>query len=256
MFAIERLNKIKEILFREKRIDVYELSEKFSVTEVTIRRDLDKLEQMGLLVKFYGGAMLNEEYAARSGTAAAVDAVCEEKRQIGKIAAQMVESGDAIFLGPGSTCMEIARNLQDKRVTVVTNDAAIGIELKNSAGIKVMITGGDLLPATSTLVGGFALRALQGIYINKAFIGVRGVNMDSGYTLDSHEEVSVIQSVLEISSEVIIVADYTKFNRTGFARLGGLDLAKQVITNKQLPAAYKTYYFEQAVKLYTTFTLK
>jgi DeoR/GlpR family transcriptional regulator of sugar metabolism len=253
MFAIERLNKIKEKLFKEKRVDVFELSELFSVTEVTIRRDLDKLEQEGFLIKTYGGAVLNEDLVLEPSRIDSDDSNPEEKKMIGKIAAQMIENNEAIYLGPGTTCLEIARNLADKKLTVVTNDLNIALELRGCAGIKVIVTGGDLMQSTSTLVGGFALQALGGIYINKAFIGVKGVNFDSGYTIDSHEEVMVIQGVRKISNEIIIVADYTKFGCTSFARLGSLTMAKKVITNKQVPSEYKKYFFENAVKLYTTF---
>jgi len=253
MFAIERHNKIKEKLLREKRVDVFELSELFSVTEVTIRRDLDKLEQEGFLVKTYGGAVLKNEFSKQLPTFESDDNLVEEKRLIGKIASQMIESGEAIFLTSGTTCLEVARNIKDKKLTVVTNDLLIGYELKDKTGIKTIVTGGDLIQSTSTLVGGFALQALNGIYINKAFVEVKGVNFDSCYTVDSYEEVMIIQEVKKISSEIIVVADYTKFNYTAFARLGELTMAKKVISNKQLPSEYKKYFFEQAIKLYTTF---
>ena len=253
MFAIERQNRIKEILYKEKRVDVFDLSALFSVTEVTIRRDLDKLEQEGFLIKTYGGAVLNEEVVQKPVLSVTEDILIEEKRMIGKIASQMIEPGEAIFLGPGSTNIEIARNIKDKRVTIVTNDLLIAYDLKESIGIKVIVTGGDLIQSTSIMVGGFALQALSGIYINKAFVGVKGVNIDSGYTVDSYEEAMVIQEVKKISNEVIIVADYTKFNRTAFARLGDLNMAKKIITNKQVPNEYKKFCFEHAIKLYTTF---
>jgi DeoR family transcriptional regulator, fructose operon transcriptional repressor len=253
MFAIERQNKIKEMLFKEKRVDVFELSELFSVTEVTIRRDFDKLEQEGFLIKTYGGALLNEEVIQKTVLYDGDDSAVEEKRMIGKIAAQMMDNGEAIFLSPGTTCLEIARNIKEKKLTVVTNDLMIAYELRESKGIKVIVTGGDLIQSTSTLTGGFALQALNGIYINKAFIGVKGVNFNSGYTVDSHEEVMVIHGVQKISTEIIIVADYTKFNFTSFAKLGDLTMAKKVITNKQIPSEFKKYFFEKAIKLYTAY---
>ncbi len=253
MFAIERLNKIKEILYRDKRVDVLELSRLFSVTEVTIRRDLDKLEKEGFLIKTYGGAVLNEKVFGIPFVPESDDDALEEKRMIGKIASQMIEDGEAVFLSSGTTCLEIARNIKSKRLTVVTNDLLIGYELKDSIGIKVIVTGGDLIQSSSTLVGSFTLQALNSIYINKAFIGVKGVNFDSGYTVDSYEEAMVIQGIRKISSDIIIVADYTKFNRTAFARLGGLTMAKKIITNKQVPSAFKKFLFENSIKIYTAF---
>ncbi|HHY81325.1 MAG TPA: DeoR/GlpR transcriptional regulator [Clostridiales bacterium] len=255
MFAIERQSRIKEILLKEKRVDVIELSKMFSVTEVTIRRDLDKLAREGFLIKTYGGAVLNKkQFPDLTDTdKSSQEEVSTEKQMIGKIASNMIEEGDAIFLSPGTTCMEIARNIKQKRLTVVTNDILIGYELRDYPGVKVIVTGGDLMHSTSALIGGFALRALQDIYISKAFIGVKGIHFNSGYTVDRHEEVMILGEVIKKSREVIIAADYTKFNRTAFARLGDLRIAKKVISNKQVPSEYKQFYFENNIKLYTTF---
>lgn len=256
MFAIERLNKIKELLFSKKRVDVMELSELFSVTEVTIRRDLDKLEQMGVLTKTYGGAVLNEELVPAANAVEEEDEFIEEKRMIGRIAARLIEDGEAVYLSPGTTCLEIARNLQEKRVTVVTNDLRIGLALKDYTGVKTIVTGGDLAHSSSALVGGAALQLLQGIYVNKAFLGVKGVHFDAGYTTGSYDEAMIIQAVRRIASEVIIAADYSKFDQRGFAKLGDLSLAKTLVTNKQIPSEYKKHFFEQGVKLFTTFELE
>jgi DeoR family transcriptional regulator, fructose operon transcriptional repressor len=255
MFAIERINKIKEMLFAKKRVDVMELKDLFSVTEVTIRRDLDKLEQMGILVKTYGGAVLNEAHV-QSVNPTDNDELIEEKRMIGKIAAQLIADGEAIFLSPGTTNLEIARNLHDKRITVVTNDLSIGLAMKDYSGIKVIITGGDMKPGTSALVGGIATQLLHGIFISKAFVGVKGVHFDSGFTVDNYDEALVLQEVRKISGEFIVVGDYSKFNKIGFARIGDLSIAKTVITNKQVPEEYKKHFFENKVKLFTTFELE
>jgi DeoR family transcriptional regulator, fructose operon transcriptional repressor len=255
MFAIERMKKIKEKLLKEKRVDVFELSELFSVTEVTIRRDLDKLEQEGFLIKTYGGAVLNDRIIENSPKEN-ISEVSDENKMIGKIAAEMIEDDEAIYLSPGIVSLEIAKNIKDKRVTIVTNDLLIGCELRNCVGIKVIITGGNLIQSTYTLVGGFALQSLRGIFINKAFIFVKGINFDSGYTLDSFEEIMVIQEVQKISNDFIIIADYNRFNSTSFAKLGDLTIAKKVITNKKVPSEYKKFFFENSIKLYTAYEFK
>lgn len=252
MFAIERQNKIKEILFREKRVDVYDLSQRFAVTEVTIRRDLDKLEKEGYLIKIYGGAVLKEDYSP-GNEPYVEDETFEEKKLIGKIASQMIENDEAIYLSPGMTCLEIAKNIKDKKLTIVTNDISIGAALKDCAGIKAIITGGDLIPSTYTLVGEFALQTMKNIFINKAFISVKGIHFESGFTVNSHEEVRVLQEIKKISNEIIIVADYTKFNHTAFARLGDITMCRKIITNKEIPSEYKAFFFENNIKLYTTY---
>jgi DeoR family transcriptional regulator, fructose operon transcriptional repressor len=258
MFAIERLQKIKDMLMTEKHVDVSQLSRIFTVSEVTIRRDLEKLDKDGFLIKTYGGAVLNEEsYALPDfmGTRESADEgeSNEDKKMIGRIAADMIELGEAIFLSPGSTCLEIAKNLYNKKATVVTNDLNIGLALKDCVGIKTIVTGGDLIQSSGILVGHFSQTVLKGIFINKAFIGVKGVNIESGYTVDSYEESIIIKTVVGISAEAIIVADHTKFGRTAFAGLGDLTMAKKVITNRQVSSDYKKFFFENAVKLYTTY---
>lgn len=175
MFAIERQNKIKDILLKEKRVDVYELSQRFAVTEVTIRRDLDKLEKEGYLIKIYGGAVLKEDFSPESEQPVVEDETLEEKKLIGKIASQMIENDEAIYLSPGVTCLEIAKNLKKKKLTVVTNDISIGAVLKDCAGIKTIITGGDLIPSTFTLVGEFALH-------HEKYVYKQGVHKCQGHT--------------------------------------------------------------------------
>lgn len=253
MFAIERHNKIKEKLLKDKRVDVFELSELFAVTEVTIRRDLDKLEQEGFLLKTYGGAVLKSDNDKVPFVENVPEIITEEKRLIGKIASEMIESGEAIFLSSGVLCLEIARNIKDKKLTVVTNDLLIAYELRNKPGIKTIVTGGDLLQATSTLAGAFALQALSAIYVNKSFVEVKGINLDTHFTVDSYEEAMIIIEVAKISSEVIMLADYSRFNHTAFAKLGELSMASKIISNKQLPSNYKKYFFENSIKLYTTY---
>lgn len=258
MFAIERQQKIKDMLMTEKHVDVSQLSRMFIVSEVTIRRDLEKLEKEGCLIKTYGGAVLNEESYSMPDFTSNRESVddgenSEDRKMIGRIAADMIGPGEAIFLTPGSTCLEIAKNLYNKKATVVTNDLNIGMALKDCVGIKTIVTGGDLVQSTGILVGHFSRKVLEEIFINKAFIGVKGVNIESGYTVDSYEESVIIKTVVEISKEAIIVADHSKFDRTAFAGLGDLTLAKKVITNRQVSSAYKKFFFENAVKLYTTY---
>ncbi len=257
MFAIERQQKIKDMLMTEKRVDVLELSRMFSVSEVTIRRDLEKFSKDGLVIKTYGGAVLNEEGRLLQEPAVhrekSDDGIIEDHKMIGRIAAEMIEPGEAVFLTPGTTCLEIAKNMYNKKATVVTNDLNIGMALKDFAGVKTIVTGGDLVQSTGILVGHFSQEILKGIYINKAFIGVKGVSIESGYTLDSYEESVIVKTVMEISKDTIIVADQSKFEKTAFAGLGDLTMAKKVITNRQISAEYKKFFFEHAVKLYTTY---
>jgi DeoR family fructose operon transcriptional repressor len=255
MFAVERIKKIREMLLRDKHLDVSELGEMFNVSEVTIRRDFDKLEQEGILIKTYGGAILKEDVDEDKSGTESLDsgAVDNHKLHIGKTAATMIENNNAIFLSQGTTCRYIAKFIKDKKLTVVTNDIMIALELKDSPNIRVVLLGGDLVSSTCSLTGNLAIRMLSGIYINKAFISVKSADMQAGYTVDSYEVALLLQEVMKISKEVIVVVDYKKFDNVSFARLGDLNMAGEVVTNSEIPPEYKQYYFDNDIKLLTTF---
>jgi DeoR/GlpR family transcriptional regulator of sugar metabolism len=261
MFGIERLQKIREIIREKKSIDVPTLSKELSVSDVTIRRDLDKLEKEGFIIKTYGGAILKENLEIDTGTAnqgknPEEEEQISEKKKLGKIAASMVEDNDVIYLGNGTTCLEIARNLKNKkRVIIVTNDIFIAAELHDKGNIKVILTGGELIPYSGMLVGNFALKTLKDVLIEKAFISVQGIDLSVGYTVNTEDEVSIYKDLRNISKEVIVVADYKKFGKIGLTKLDDLANIKTVITNKKIPDDYKRFYFDHYIKLYTTYEL-
>jgi DeoR family fructose operon transcriptional repressor len=261
MFGIERLQKIREIIIKQKSIEVQSLSELLSVSEVTIRRDLDKLEKEGLIIKTYGGAILNDSYKLGAPLSNIglpnEDTLIEEKNLIGKIASNMIADGEVIFLGGGTTCLYIAKNIKERnKLKVITNDIFIAGELYNCIGIKVILTGGDLITSTGILSGPLTLKSLEDIFIDKAFISVSGVNINYGYTVDSYEEVLVYKYLLDKADVAILVADHSKFNKTGFTKLAEIDQFKKVVSNKQVPEEFKNYYFNNNIKLYTTYKIK
>jgi len=257
MFAAERIRLIKKLLLENKKVDVSELSNLLSVTEVTIRRDLEKLDNENFLIRTHGGAILNEEkLAAENWPYESIkDDFFLEKSIIGKIASLMVRDNDTIILGPGITCLHIAKNISEKKnLRVVTNDINIATELANeSPNIKVVLTGGDLDPSTLQLSGTLTESILDGIYVNRSFIEVDGVHMENGYSVESIEKASVIKKIMSKSKESIAVCDYSKFNSTSFYYLCPITTFSKVISNEQVPGNYKQYFFENGIKLFITY---
>lgn len=257
MYATERLSKIRKILREKKRIDVPSLSDMLGVSEVTVRRDLVKLEEEGYLVKTFGGAVLQETLELPRVELKSEDPFQAEKEIIGKFAAQLVvEDRDVIFLGHGSTCMEIARNIKTRqRVTVITNDVAIGHEIMQLNNSRLISTGGELLIGTTAMVGEMTLNSLKNIHVNRAFVTVDGIHLQQGYTVNNFETVSLLKELGNISKELIIVADKAKFGRVGLVNLGPLTMIPKVISNLQIPEEYKQYYFENNIQIYTAYDL-
>lgn len=259
MFSEKRIDKIKDILRQYKKVEISSLSSIFSVSEATIRRDLDKLELEGLIERTHGGAVSLEVEENVSFESAKEIPRLEEKRMIGLIASNLVDNNEVIFIGAGTTCHQFANQLRDKKnLTIVTNNVLIGTEYGNSKDINVILTGGNLLFTENSisLVGEFSNKMLQEIHVNKAFISVDGVDLNAGFTAN-HTELGLIwNSILGVSEEIIVLADYSKFGKKKFIKLGPIEVANKIITNVQVPAEYKEYSYEKGIPLYTSFDLK
>lgn len=256
MFAPERIRIIKGILTDKKHINVSDLSALLSVSEVTIRRDLEKLESENFLQRTHGGAIINEPSYLKEEdfTDTHDDPYYDHRVEISEIASHMIEENDVILLSPGPTNLCIARKMMNKRnITVLTNDLNIAFELSQNISIKVIIPGGDLDAATMTVMGKLTEENLKNFFVSKAFIEVDGINIQRGYTVQSIERASVIKDMLNISHEIIIVGTYNCFDNIAFSQIGKLSIADKIITNPSIPDLYKNYFFEGNIKLFTAF---
>jgi DeoR family fructose operon transcriptional repressor len=256
MFAAARQQRIKELLLKHKRMDVATLAASLGVTEVTIRRDLDKFEKEGFATKTHGGAVLNEttmeEIIDSDGAAVPPDI-----KEIGETTALLVKDREAIYLGSGLTCLQVAVNLKNKpRLTVMTNDLKVAGELSNAAGIITVVTGGNVLPGSHSLAGDLAIKALAGIHFTKVILGISGASFTHGFTCETVEEALMYKQLLTISNEIIIVADHSKFGRIGFAHLCPMQAVHKLVTNKELDDKFKEFFFENNIKVYTPYEVE
>ncbi|HEY8391790.1 MAG TPA: DeoR/GlpR family DNA-binding transcription regulator [Capillibacterium sp.] len=263
MYAAERLAKIRRIIREKKRIDVATLSKLLAVSEVTIRRDLVKLENEGYIIKTYGGAVLQElvDENPKNGPAPEVspndDPYLAEKEQIAKIAANLVQDDQIIFLGPGTTCYQIAASLTNKRnLTIVTNNLYVISLLQKLPTINVIAVGGEVNYARNCLVGPIAQNCLKHLHTNISFVSVDGINLDRGYTLNDFDVLDIIKAIQLNSDEVVLAVDYSKFDKIALTSIGDLTYFKKVITNSRIPEEYKNYYFQNCIGLYTTMEIE
>ena len=259
MFAAKRIKKIKEIILEYKHVDIPNLSSVLSVSEATIRRDLEKLESEGFLRRSYGGAVLIEELLPQSIPSGESILNFEEKKMVGYIASQLVEPNEVIIIGSGTTCLQFAKHLRSKRnLTIVTNNVNIPAELCSNKEIKVILTGGDVISNDEgmSMVGEFAHRMLENIHVSKAVLGTGGVDLKYGFTSSSSELALVWNKMCKVADEVIILGDYTKFGKRNFVRLEALHVASKIVTNQEVPEEFKKYFFEHGIPLYTSYEIK
>lgn len=255
MLAAGRLDKIKEILTEFRKVEVSTLVSILSVSEGTIRRDLEKLEEEGFLKRTHGGAILVEEKTPEP-TVEIINS--EEKNMIGYIATQLVENNEIILIGSGTTCHAFAKHLKNLRdITIVTNNVLASIELNKHKGMKVALTGGNFYNTEDSisLIGDFAWKIVDDIFVDKAFLGVSGVDLNYGFTSASTELAIMWKKMVEVAKETIILCDFTKFGKRSLTRLGPLDMADKIVTNDKVPEEYKRYFFEKGIPLYTSYEL-
>jgi len=256
MLSIERLRKIKDFLTEYKQADVTTLSVMLSVSEPTIRKDLEKLESGGIITRFHGGAILKEDTAENVlSLQDEIDHLTLEKREIAEIAARLINDGEVIFLGHGTTCYQISKKIKQKqKLSVITNNIHILYELSGLDNIDLIITGGSVQKNRGTLFlsGDFSLDMLNKILINKAFMSPSGVNIQHGFTIANKEQLEFYEKVREVASELIIVADYTKFDKTSMIPFLPIDTQATIITNENVPIEYKEFFFDKGIPLFTT----
>lgn len=237
MFAEERKQRILAALHQQPAVRVTELGRALRVSEACIRRDLAQLEQTGLLKRTHGGAISASLAAMEPSLTDKEDQYQAEKSAIAGAAAAMVRPGATIFLDAGSTTRLIARALRHQRgITVVTNALNIATELASS-DIELVVIGGQVRRSILSHVGPLAEQAIASVHVDRLFLAANGVDLQKGVTTPNLLEAQVKRAMVESATEVILVADHSKFGRVTFSRICGLDRVHHVITDDGVPAS-------------------
>lgn len=226
----QRRSLILEELDKNGQVDVNELSELLGVSEVTIRNDLDKLASNNLLIRAHGGAFKTSNIALTVNEKKRLN--IDVKRKIGKKAASLINEEDSIILDSGTTTFEISNNLREfNRITVISNALDIINNLAEKPYVEVFMPGGYLKEFSMSLVGPMAERNLKQLFCNKLFLGVDGIRLNQGVFTHHMEEAYLNQIMIEIAEEVILVADSSKFHKSGLAFICGFDKIDKIVTD-------------------------
>jgi len=236
--TVDRRSTIVEIIQTRGKLRVDELRKKFDVSNVTLRNDLKKLEEDGYLRRTHGGALKVETVAFDLALIEKEKKFSDEKRRIGKAAANLVREGETIILDSGTTTIEVARNIKNmKNITVLTNALNIATELAGREGLKVILTGGILREKSFSLVGPHAEQTLQDYFCDKLFLGVDGINSKDGVTTPNLLEAKVNRMMAEQANEVIVVTDSSKFSKRSLSLIVPVHKIDKVITDSNIPEA-------------------
>jgi DeoR/GlpR family transcriptional regulator of sugar metabolism len=223
-------------LEQQERLSVADLSERFGVSKVTIRADLDTLASLGLLVRTHGGAIAPGRTDLELSFDVRRRLHSEEKRRIGLAAAAMVEDGDSIALDASTTALAVANHIKDRReLTVITNGIFVALALVEAPGVTVLMPGGFLRRDSCSLVGGGSHDLIERFNFQKGFFGVRGLTLEEGLTEVNSAEVAVKREMVAHAKQVIGIMDSSKLGQVGFATFAAIDQVDCVITDQGAP---------------------
>lgn len=255
--ALQRQEYILDLLERNGVVAPKKLAEKLNVSVWTIRRDLKDLESRGVLKRNYGAARLVQpvdpscRLMERASFEVSAEMNMEAKRLIGQAAGRLVQPRERVALAGGTTTLEVAKAIRRMgfRGKVVTNALDIALEMSEAPDIHVICTGGDVQPRYRTLVGSVTERMLKMHYFDVAIVGVSGVSIEHGFTVNSPVDAAALELMVKHSCRTILVADCTKFGRVSFASFNPPAQIDYMVTNAPLPEEYVAYLQDLNVKL-------
>ena len=235
ILAIERRNRIMDLANKNKSILVTELSREFGVSEETIRRDLDKLQEQGILVRTYGGAVIQGEKESDFPVNVRETMNISAKIRIAKKASGMISDGDCIFLDASSSSYYLSKEIRNKRITVITNAINVINELAGVKNISLISTGGNLYPNHMAFFGLAAKKTIELFNADILFFSCKGISHDFGLT-DADELISDSHiTMMKHSEKVILLCDSSKLEKTSFISTAGFEAVDRMITEKEVP---------------------
>ncbi|MEQ7127742.1 DeoR/GlpR family DNA-binding transcription regulator [Actinopolymorpha sp. B11F2] len=227
--GVQRRHAILRLLAESDRLDVAELRERFDVSEMTIRRDLAKLAEEGVLRRIHGGAVRAERSPFETRTVHHA----EEKRRIAQRAAGLIGDNETVGIDIGTTAHAVARAIRDRSLVVVTNSVNVAVEFRGTSN-KVLLLGGFLGGELCT-VGSFATAALRRLHLTTLILGCGGLTPDRGLTFFDIEETEVRRAMLDIADRIVVVMDHSKFDHNETVVLAPLAEVDILVTDRRPP---------------------
>jgi DeoR family L-fucose operon activator len=244
MLIADRYERIVELVNERGSIRVSELSTLCQVTEETIRRDLDRLEKSGRLVRSHGGAVSLRDRQPETPYAEREIMNAAEKQRIAREAVMMIQPGDRILLDASTSAWYMASHLPDMPLTVLTNSIRVAAELSGKERIEVISTGGQLSRRSMSFVGHLAERSLDLYHVDKLFFSCKGFHLEHGASESNELQAMVKRKMLSIAEQVILLCDSSKFGFQAFTHVAATNELDVVITDYS-PAAEELKQLEE-----------
>jgi DeoR family fructose operon transcriptional repressor len=238
LIPAQRREQIQDYLSSHKIVRTVDLCNLLDASEATVRRDLEWLEQEGILERTHGGAALNQRMVFEPEYQHRAQQHPEEKKGIGLLAASLIESGDIVFINSGTTTTQVIQQIpSNSEITVFTNNLNATIEMV-APGYQYYLVGGEYQSRSRSLSGRFAIENLKQVYANKAILGVDGFSLKHGCTVPTLAEAEVVRQMIERTlGQVILVADHSKWGVVSNFPVASINEIDILVTDENLDEA-------------------
>lgn len=230
----QRRAQIIDLIRKNGSVRVSDISETYSISEVTVRSDLEYLESQGQLTRVHGGAIATGKLYANMDLSERYLTNAASKRALAASAASLIENNDTIMMNAGTTLAYVLHEIKGKKnISIVTNSIQNALEISTYPEVNVILLGGEIDAKYQFTYGNDTLSQLERYHANKCILSVDGIHEQDGLTLYYANESGIVRKMIEFSDEVIVVADSSKLGRNAFSRVASLDKVDVLITNKK-----------------------
>ncbi len=249
--TVDRRAQIRQLLETNNVVSSQQLAEQFEVSLMTIYRDLDHLQDQGIAKRQHGGAILANRFVSARIRGKRANENLDAKRLIGRYAAKNLidPNDDAIIISAGSTTLEFVRQLPDVPINVMANSLEALSILGTHAHTNLYALGGELRKDVMAFGGAMTHENLKQCHFAKAFIGVDGIDLESGLTSTNEQTARISRLMGEQAEKLYVLSDSSKFDQKSFRTICGFEAVDAIITTSGVPVAYRTYLKDQGVTL-------
>ena len=228
----DRTSQILNLLVKEKKLEVAQLSAHLGVSQVTVRKDLDAMEAQGLITREHGFAVLSDTDDIKGRLAYHY----EEKKKIALRAAELVSDGESVMIESGSCCALLAATLAELRsaLTIITNRAFIADYIRHSTDFQIILLGGIYQPNSQVMVGPMVRQCAENFWVDRFFIGIDGWSPKAGFTNQDQMRAQAVRDMARQADQVIVLTESDKFAKHGIVPLNLKDQVKTVITDEKI----------------------
>ncbi len=246
--SLERQENLKYFLEQHQRATVAEISQHLAVSAATVRRDLEAMTERGEIQRFHGGAMAVRQAPPELPALQRETEQSDEKKRIGRAAADLVQEGETVFIGSGTTALEVARNLRSRQLTVITNSLLV-INALTGSDIDLVILGGVLRHTEMSMIGHLTEQALREVHAHKIIMGIRALDIERGLTNDYLPETVTDRAILSLGGKVILAADNSKCGCVSTASLAPITAIDTLVTDTGTPADFVNAFRDKNIEV-------